>query len=335
MAFVPDESRDLERDAEPTEQILVAYLPALGRNDKCVIGNNCKHKQSCGSMPSVPVFNTNMCWAVLCESLADDRLQEILDSKRLPDGSIVTVAERLLEIAPERVCALIEPHFAGAQRPSPDDPSLSHLEVVMMPSQGRHAEARERARFWIAKLQRHHDREVPAAMMVWLRNIADGQYPDQAMATLTADGLSEWSQRLVAAIKSGLAHPANNKHLSLEAVGAAADEKPASPDALKKALRQPLKKMGIAKDQIAAQVEILLAQINALPATAASVAGDKPDGYRLKSSAVMEALEADWHRAWPLAKPFSRADTARNRRHLGYVAGGVLGRIPGTARRGV
>ena len=49
--------------------------------------------------------------------------------------------------------------FADTQRAAPDDPALSHLEIVMLLSQGRHAEARERARFWVAKLQRRHDRE--------------------------------------------------------------------------------------------------------------------------------------------------------------------------------
>ena len=49
--------------------------------------------------------------------------------------------------------------FADAQRAAPDDPALSHLEIVMMLGQGRHAAAQERARFWVAKLQRRHDRE--------------------------------------------------------------------------------------------------------------------------------------------------------------------------------
>ncbi len=39
--------------------------------------------------------------------------------------------------------------FAQAQRSEPDSPSLSHLEVTLLLSQGRETEARERARFWL------------------------------------------------------------------------------------------------------------------------------------------------------------------------------------------
>jgi len=360
----------------PANKFVVERLPALGRNDPCVAGQNCKHKQCCGSMPSLPAFDINMCWAVLCETLPQNRLQDILDSKRLPDGLIVSVATRLLAIDPERVRTLIEPHFAGAlnsrdkhlselllvlcdaydalqlpllklklltrvadettgeprstalqrlatmaadrgdyqlawamfadaERASPNDPALSHLEVVMMLSQGRHAEARERARFWVAKLQRRHDREALAGMMVWLQDIAAGKDTDQAMAALTSNDLGEWSQRLIAAIKSGLARPANGAHLKLVSMAAAPTENVSGANALKKSLTKHLKQMGIAKDKIAPQVESMLAQISALPATDATDADAKSAEYLLESSAAMDALEADWHRAWPLAKPFS------------------------------
>ena len=322
----------------PSRKFVVERLPPLGRNDHCVSGENCKHKQCCGSMPSLPPFDSNMCWGMLCETLPENRLQEILDSKRLPDGLIVMVASRLLASNPERVRTLIEPHFAGAlnsrdkhlgelllvlcdaydaliepkpkmkllmrvadettgeprsnalqrmatmaadrgdyplawtlfadaQRATPDDPALSHLEIVMLLSQGRHAQARERARFWVAKLQRRRDREELNAILSWLQDIAAGQDPDQAMATLTSDGLGEWSQRLIAAIRSGLARPAEPIHLQLVSMAAIPTDNPVSPNALKKSLTQRLKQMGVAKDQIPAQVEILLAQINALPAT--------------------------------------------------------------------
>jgi hypothetical protein len=360
----------------PSKKFVVERLPALGRNDHCVSGQNCKHKQCCGSMPSVPPFDANMCWAMLCEALPENRLQDILDSKRLPDGLIAIVASRLLETNPERVRTLIEPHFAGtlnsrdkhlselllvlcdaydalgepllklkllarvsdetigqprsdalqrlatmatdrgdyemawalfanAQRASPDDPALSHLEIVMMLSEGRHAEARERARFWVAKLQRRHDREELAPMMLWLRDIAEGKDTDQAMAALTSDGLGEWSQRLIAAIKTGLARPANSAHLRLVSMGAAPTENVNSADELKKSLTKRLKQMGIAKDQITAQVDILLAQISALPTTERTTADDQADEYVIESNAAMDTLEADWHRAWPLAKPYS------------------------------
>ena len=45
-------------------------------------------------------------------------------------------------------------HFRAAQREAPDAPALAHLEVILLLSQGDEARARERARFWAARLQR-------------------------------------------------------------------------------------------------------------------------------------------------------------------------------------
>jgi tetratricopeptide (TPR) repeat protein len=47
--------------------------------------------------------------------------------------------------------------FAQAQRSEPDSPSLSHLEVTLLLSQGRESEARERARFWLLRFERRRD----------------------------------------------------------------------------------------------------------------------------------------------------------------------------------
>ena len=45
-------------------------------------------------------------------------------------------------------------YFQQAQRENAGDPSLSHLEVLLLLSEGKLELARERARFWIAKLRR-------------------------------------------------------------------------------------------------------------------------------------------------------------------------------------
>ena len=50
--------------------------------------------------------------------------------------------------------------FAEAQRADPDSPSLAHVEVTVLLSEGRDAEARERARFWVLRLQRRGDPEL-------------------------------------------------------------------------------------------------------------------------------------------------------------------------------
>ncbi len=48
-------------------------------------------------------------------------------------------------------------HFEQAQRNHPDNPALSHLEVLLLQSQGKPEQARQRARFWIARLRRNGD----------------------------------------------------------------------------------------------------------------------------------------------------------------------------------
>ena len=50
--------------------------------------------------------------------------------------------------------------FGEAQRMLPDSPSLSHLEVTILMSEGRNDEASDRARFWIARLRRRGDPQV-------------------------------------------------------------------------------------------------------------------------------------------------------------------------------
>lgn len=54
-------------------------------------------------------------------------------------------------------------HFQQAQHHDPDSPSLAHLEIVLLFTQGRPEQARERARFWMARLTRagtDHHREL-------------------------------------------------------------------------------------------------------------------------------------------------------------------------------
>jgi hypothetical protein len=62
--------------------------------------------------------------------------------------------------------------FAEAQRSDPESPSLSHLEVTLLLSEGREPEARERARFWLLRLQRRRDPDL-AELIGFLRRIAD------------------------------------------------------------------------------------------------------------------------------------------------------------------
>lgn len=65
--------------------------------------------------------------------------------------------------------------FRQAQRDHADAASLSHLEVILLLSQGEQAQARERARFWIARLSRI-DAAGHAELIGFLRKVvAEGE----------------------------------------------------------------------------------------------------------------------------------------------------------------
>jgi hypothetical protein len=64
--------------------------------------------------------------------------------------------------------------FREAQRATPDDPSLAHLEVVLLVSSDREAEARERARFWIARISRRKEPHLQGLLELLREVVAQG-----------------------------------------------------------------------------------------------------------------------------------------------------------------
>jgi len=64
--------------------------------------------------------------------------------------------------------------FREAQRATPDDPSLAHLEVVLLVSSDREAEARERARFWIARISRRKEPHLQGLLELLRGVVAEG-----------------------------------------------------------------------------------------------------------------------------------------------------------------
>ena len=372
-------SRSLWRSMpNPSRQFQIEKLPSLGRNDPCAIGLGCKHKQCCGSMPGFPAFDAEHCWAVLCEVLPAKRMQDILDSGRLPDSLLSLVAHRMLDTDPARVRALLEPHFAGklnpkdkhasdlmlalcdafdrlgepkkkisllerlikvgagqlradalqrlatvhsdagnftaawelfgeAQRAAPDDPSLAHLEILMLVSQKRHAEAEARAKFWTAKFTRagYSDEEFP--LLHWLRQIGQGHDAAQATADLAADRLSEWETRMIAAVEAGLAKPVATRHLRAVALASMQQDEPEDMEAT---LVRQLTGMGVSKKEAILQARKILPEIVAAGKKQQGLQDDMPDTaasneYVLTTDAQMQTREQEWHRAWPLGKPTS------------------------------
>jgi len=73
--------------------------------------------------------------------------------------------------------------FGEAQREDPEDPNLATLELTLLASRGRTGEARARARFWIARLERRRDPAL-ADLIGFLRKVhAD---PDAALGEVDA-----------------------------------------------------------------------------------------------------------------------------------------------------
>lgn len=75
--------------------------------------------------------------------------------------------------------------FAAAERLQPDNPALSHLEVIMLTSEGRTERARERARYWLAHLATRGLVSGDDPLMDFLRHMSVD--PDATMAKIHGD----------------------------------------------------------------------------------------------------------------------------------------------------
>ncbi|MFT4198311.1 MAG: SEC-C domain-containing protein [Pseudoxanthomonas sp.] len=97
-------------------------------------------------------------------------------------------------------------HFRDAQRENADAASLAHLEIVLLIAQHRGDEARERARFWIARLLRA-DAVGHADIIDFLRNVVD--HGEQALLDVQAERwpeLAELRELLAAAPAPAIHH---------------------------------------------------------------------------------------------------------------------------------
>lgn len=370
----------------PSQQFETEKLPSPGRNDPCELGLGCKYKQCCGGMPTFKGLNNELCWGVLCKELPVSRMQDIVDSGRLPAGMLGLVALRLLDVAPDRARMLLEPHFAKdispkdkrpdgllsllcdaydrldqsylklallervvveaggqlraealhrlatvysdrgehagawkcyaeAERIAPKDPALSHLQVMLLLSQKRPAEARESAKVWTSKLQRAGYDEHSLPVMSWLREIARGDDPDQALANLTADRVGEWEARLIAAVLAGLATPASSQHLQVSELDHMQSELPQTPEQLEATVFQSLINLGASKESAREEArkiarDLAAMQSSPLADTPTVTEVETADAatarkYVIVTDATMREREQEWHRAWPLGKPMS------------------------------
>lgn len=75
--------------------------------------------------------------------------------------------------------------FAQAQRLQPDNPALSHLEVIMLAAEGRLDQAKDRAQFWLTRLTRQGQIEADEPLAEFLRLM--GLDPDAALAMMRGE----------------------------------------------------------------------------------------------------------------------------------------------------
>lgn len=75
--------------------------------------------------------------------------------------------------------------FTQAQRLQPDNPGLSHLEVIMLASEGRLDQAKDRAQFWLTRLTRQGQIEADDPLAEFLRLMSVD--PDAALAMMRGE----------------------------------------------------------------------------------------------------------------------------------------------------
>lgn len=136
-----------------------------------------------------------------------DRCHNPLKKKRLIERGFKAPNKQLRAAAMQRQCCILADRreydagwalFQQLQRLTPDDPSLAHLELLMLNGQGKRAMAAERARFWLARLS--HNQTVPHELLDFLRQVAAGRM-GEAM-TGFARGIDPMVNGLVNAVQN-------------------------------------------------------------------------------------------------------------------------------------
>lgn len=186
--------------------------------------------------------------------------------------------------------------FHQAQRDDPQSTSLGLLEVQLLNAAGENDKARQRAAFWVRQMQRAGMAEDEPAM-AFMRRLAENPEATLAEFGLQAageagEGLRQW---LVEVKDRALPHYRidgdSESQNSLEAT------------------RQRLEQMGLD----ALQIEHALADIREeIASTGSQELFDRShddDMHTLQTPAALVRLEREWHRLFPLAKPFSIHET--------------------------
>jgi len=349
-------------------------IASPGRNDPCLVGLGCKHKQCCGGGPPLPRFSTDEIWESLCRALPAAKLGDAALAGNLPPAALGVAghklvadgdanrARRLLEpLFPAHLEALDERFeaaldalcdaygelgqvhkkqtllervahgarpglrapawarlaavfvdagqqakawaaFREAQRLDPDSPELSSLEVTMLLAEGRSAQAAERAAFWSRRLRQlgYDDPDFLAHLDALARSgggATGGAF--LPIAGEPAKRLHAWLTR-----HQGRAVPVYRAEPP-------APFDPADEEGFLRGVREHLMRLGVSEDSLAAPVEALRRQLEALakaPPPERERSGDAEDESTRRDAALappsaMGAVEDAWRKVYPAGKP--------------------------------
>ncbi|MBI2319882.1 MAG: SEC-C domain-containing protein [Betaproteobacteria bacterium] len=118
-----------------------------------------------------PLFDQLMdCYLALGEERKRDRLVETVLERGDRELRAAALQRRSTMLADRGDIERAWESFREAQRTDPDNPSHAALEITLLVSRGETEQARERARFWIARLERLRDPRL-ADMIGFLRAV--------------------------------------------------------------------------------------------------------------------------------------------------------------------
>jgi Flp pilus assembly protein TadD len=197
--------------------------------------------------------------------------------------------------------------FQNAQRDDPKSMSLGLLEVQILNAQGRNEKARQRADFWVRQMRRAGvpDDDMPLAFLIEVARDPVEAFADFGLESVDDAGLllKQWLEEVQdrplpkyticnemppTDLDEGVGMKTLRKQLSSYGM----DE-----DQIEQALQEMKNKSGEIRDDVE---EEDLEDGDFLPET---------DGKSLQPPAKLAKLERDWHRIYPLNKPFSVHET--------------------------
>ncbi|MFZ4537973.1 SEC-C metal-binding domain-containing protein [Propionivibrio sp.] len=82
--------------------------------------------------------------------------------------------------------------FAKAEHLQPDNPSLAHLETIMLASEGRTERAKERALYWLSRLGRQGHVPADDPLMDFLRQMSED--PDAVLAMIRSEVFDDYDE---------------------------------------------------------------------------------------------------------------------------------------------